>query len=190
MRFKLLVLAILLSNSAFAGVYKCIDANGKTAYQSKPCAIGENAIEINFKAGAAIDDTSDQVRRISELEKQKLAEKEKQDLQRKKQQLIADTEAEQEKNQALIRTNTKQFSAYAIPPYDPSSLSELVKKFADRLPDIERLRRVAAQKLLASGQCQRVEASELNNKSTQEQLTFLVNCSSGQGIYITEDELE
>ena len=189
MRFKLLLLAILVSNSSSAGVYKCIDENGKTGYQSKPCATGESAVEINFKTGEAIDKKTELSRQTSELEKQKLLEKAKRDLQQKHRQLINDAKAESDKNQILIKNNTGQFSAYAIPPYDPENLSDLVKKFEDRLPYIERLRRLAAQRVLASGQCQRVEASELNIKSTREQLVFLVNCSKGQGIYISENEL-
>jgi hypothetical protein len=189
MRFKLLALAILVSNSSSANVYKCIDENGKIGYQSKPCSIGESAVEINFKTGEAIDKQTELARQASEMEKQKSLEKAKRDLQQKQQQLIIDAKAESEKNQILIKNHSDQFSAYAIPPYDPENLSDLVKKFEDRLPDIERLRRLAAQKALASGQCRRVEASELNIKSTREQLIFLVNCSKGQGIYISENEL-
>lgn len=189
MRFKLLALAILVSNSSFAGVYKCIDENGKTGYQAKPCAIGENGVEISFKTGEALDKKTELARQASELEKQKQQEKAKRDLEQKRQQLIIDAKAESEKNQNLVKNYTDQFSVYAIPPYDPGNLSDLVKNFKDRLPAIERLRRLAAQKVLASGQCQRVEASELNIKSTREQLIFLVNCSSGQGIHISENEL-
>ncbi|MGR9114389.1 MAG: DUF4124 domain-containing protein [Gammaproteobacteria bacterium] len=190
MRFKLLVLAIFLSNSASADVYKCIDANGKTAYQAKPCAVDESAVEINFKTGAAIDTQTDKARKASELEKQILQEKAKLEAERKKQQLLIDAKAEAEKNQTLVKKNTDQFSAYAIPPYDPANLTDLVKNFEDRLADIERMRRLAALKVLSSGGCQRVEASELNIKSTREKLIFLVNCSTGQGTYVGENELK
>ena len=190
MRYKLLALAILVSNPAFAGVYKCIDSSGKTGYQSKPCATDERSVEINFKTGEAIDKKSELAKQALDLEAQQLQEKTKLDLQEKKKKLINDAKAEAEKNQILIKNNAGQFTAYAIPPYEPENLSDLVKKFEDRLPDIERMRRLAALKVLASGQCQRVEASELNIKSNRDQLIFLVNCSKGEGIYLNEAELK
>ncbi|MGR9043727.1 MAG: DUF4124 domain-containing protein [Gammaproteobacteria bacterium] len=190
MRYKLLALAILISNPALAGVYKCIGSDGKTAYQAKPCDSGEQAVEINFKTGEAIDRKSELAKQALDLEVQKFQEKARLDLLEKKKKLLIDAKAEAEKNQMLIKNNADQFTAFAIPPYEPENLSDLVKQFEDRLPDIERMRRLAALKVLASGQCQRVEASELNVKSRRDQLIFLVNCSQGEGIYLNETELK
>ena len=97
--------------------------------------------------------------------------------------------AQSELTQALIKQNPALFSAYAIPPYDPEHLPAGIKPFEERLPDIEKFRRLAAQKALASGQCQRVEADELNAKTTKDQLVFLINCSSGTAYYFNESEL-
>ncbi|PKM10769.1 MAG: DUF4124 domain-containing protein [Gammaproteobacteria bacterium HGW-Gammaproteobacteria-10] len=189
MRLKLLILGILFSHSTFAGVYKCIGAEGNTSYQTKPCGSGEQTIEINFKTGEAIDKQFEMAKQVEDLEKQKLQEQARLEEEQRRQQLIIDAKAETEKNQFLIKSDTSRFSAYAIPPYEPGKLSSLVTKFEERLPDIERMRRLAALKVLDTKQCSRVEASELNIKSTQEKLLFLVNCSNGQGIYLSEDQL-
>jgi hypothetical protein len=73
--------------------------------------------------------------------------------------------------------------------YVPEKLPDLVKAYQSRLPEIERLRRLAAEKALASDQCIRVESVELNGKSTKEALMFLTNCSSGKSFYFKELEL-
>jgi hypothetical protein len=65
-----------------------------------------------------------------------------------------------------------------------------VENFAARLPEIERFRRLAAEKALATDHCGRVEAVELNTKSTQDALVFLVDCSSGKKYYLTEQEIK
>ena len=191
MRFKLLLLlGFFLSHTAAAEVYKCTDANGKTSYQAKPCASGEKGVEINFKTGEAIDKQTERAREALKLKKQKLQESLKHDEARKRHQLIRAAKAESEKNQTLVRKQSDHFSAYAIPPYNPENPSDLVKQFEDRLPEIERMRRMAALKVLSGNHCKRVEASELNIRSTKDQLIFLVNCSRGQGIYVSEDELK
>jgi hypothetical protein len=51
------------------------------------------------------------------------------------------------------------------------------------------MRRQAAEKALATGQCERVEAAELNLKSSKAALVFLIDCSSGKHFYYTEQEL-
>jgi hypothetical protein len=185
MRLTLLVLGSFFSAYAYAGVYKCTDAEGATAYRSKPCATGQSNIEINVKTGILtnLDDTKNPQATLEQqkLEQDKLVEKEAQ----LKQQAIN----ESAKNQFLIKNNPEKFSAFAIPPYTPGQLPDLVTKYQTRLADIERLRRYAAEKALATGQCSRVEATELNIKSTKEALVFLVDCSSAKHFYFTEQEL-
>ncbi|MDO8938737.1 MAG: DUF4124 domain-containing protein [Methylicorpusculum sp.] len=187
MRFTILILGIISSNLCEAGAYKCIDENGKTAYQSKPCANNQNAVEINFKTGAGIDKNTEQSQQAELQESKELEEIERQ---QKKQQLLIEAKIESETNQQLIKDNPDKYSAYAIPPYDPDNLSDVVKKFGARLNDVEKLRRLAAEKVLSTGQCTRVESSELNIKSTLEKLVILVDCSTGRGISLTEDELK
>jgi hypothetical protein len=98
-------------------------------------------------------------------------------------------QAESELTQAMIKQNPMQFSAYAIPAYDPDKLPGVVKPFESRLPAIEKFRRLAAKRALDTGKCQRVEADELNFKSKADSLIFLINCSSGASFNYSETEL-
>lgn len=185
----LLILGSLFSACTFAEIYKCTDVNGKTDYQSKPCAPEHKTVQINVKTGTS-NDGQDQ-----EKQKQALAQKTQDEKLEQEQLLKKQAQHKQEaknasaKNQFLIKNNPEKFSAFSIPPYDPDQLSELVKNFYIRLPDIERLRGKAAEKALASGQCTRVEASELHSKSTKKALIFSVDCSTGKNFHFTEQEL-
>jgi len=193
MRFTLLILGSLFSAYASAGIYKCTDANGNTEYRSSPCKIGHSNVEINIKTGANTNlDDKNNKQALAQKEEQAVLEKQKlEQEQLLKKQADIKTEAmnESAKNQFLIKNNPGKYSAYAIPPYEPEKLTPLVKIYQDRLPEIERFRRQAAEKALASGQCIRVESAELNSKSTKETLMLLINCSSGKSFYFKEQEL-
>lgn len=186
MRITLLILGCLFSVCVFAEIYKCTDVNGKTDYQAKPCAAEHKAVQINVKTGGPTEpDLGNQF-----LEQKKQDEKlEQEQLLKKQTQLKQDAMSESAKNQFLIKNNPDKFSAFSIPPYVPDELSDLVKNYQSRLPEIERFRRLAAEKALATGQCTRVEASELHAKSTKKSLVFLVSCSSGKSFFFTEREL-
>jgi hypothetical protein len=193
MRFTLLILGSLFSAYASAGIYKCTDANGNKEYRYNPCQTGHTNVEINVKTGTStnLDDKNNQQ---ALAQKEQLAIQEKQKLEQEqllKKQANSNREAinESAKNQFLIKNNPAKFSAYAIPPYVPGKLTDLVKTYQDRLPEIERLRRQAAEKALVSNQCGRVESVELNSKSTKDNLLFLINCSSGKSFYFKEQEL-
>lgn len=189
MNKTLLIVAALFSSGSFAGVYKCTDASGNTTYQSSPCEDVKEAFEMNVKTGSAVDLNQ-------QRKQQELAEEEKLRSQQQEQQRLQQIEqrkkaalAESQLTQKLIKNNPRQYSAFAIPPYDPNKLPELVKKFEQRLPEIEKFRRLAAQKALTSGQCTRVEGDELNIKSTMEQLVFQIECSSGKSFFYNETDL-
>jgi hypothetical protein len=189
MRITLLILGCLFSVYTFAGIYKCTEVNGKTNYQSKPCDSAQKTEQINIKTGDTVD-SSDQINQKQAIEQKELGEKTEQELLLKKQnELKQDAQNESAKNQFLIKNNPEKYSAFSIPPYAPDQLSELVKNYQNRLPEIERLRRIASEKALLTGQCNRVEASELHANSTKNNLVFLVNCSSGKSFYFTEQEL-
>ncbi|MGZ5051258.1 MAG: DUF4124 domain-containing protein [Methylobacter sp.] len=185
MKITALILASLFSVSAFGEIYKCTDTEGKTDYQAKPCKPEFKTEQINIKTGTADDESEQQA-----LEQKKQDEKLEQEVAQKKQtQLKQDAINESAKNQFVIKNNPDKFSVFAIPPYMPDDLPDLVKSYQSRLPDIERFRRLAAEKALASGTCVRVEASILHRKSTKKNLTFSVTCSSGKDFYFTEQEL-
>jgi hypothetical protein len=160
MKFTLLFLGTLFAAQASAGVYKCTDANGKTDYRSKPCEVGRSAAEINVKTGSSINlDQEAEKQQLQQQEQEKKQSQEKMDeqlAQQKQARLKQDAQQESAKNHFLINNNPDKFSAFAIPLYDYDQLPALVKEYQSRLPDIERLRRRAAEKALASGQCGRV----------------------------------
>ena len=193
MRLILLILGCFFSAYAAAGIYKCTDDNGNTEYRSTPCQTGQSNVEINIKTGAATHpDDSSKPQDLAQKEQLTVQEKQTQEQEQAlKKQADANRDAinESAKNQLLIKNNPDKFSAYAIPPYVPGKLSALVQIHQSRLADIERLRRLAAEKALASDQCIRVESVELHSKSSKDVLTFLINCSSGQSFYFREQDL-
>jgi hypothetical protein len=190
MRITLLILGSLFSTCTFAGIYKCTDVNGKTNYQSKPCDPEHKTVQINVKTGGSSNNETDKDKEKQELEKKEQEENiEKEQVLKKQAQLKQDAMSESAKNQFLVKNNPEKFSAFSIPPYDLDQLPNLVKEYQTRLPDIERLRRQAAEKALASGQCNRVESSELDAKSIKKNLVFSISCSSGKILYFTEQEL-
>ncbi|PPD20634.1 MAG: hypothetical protein CTY22_06280 [Methylomonas sp.] len=50
MRGWIVVLAVMLSASASAEVYKCIGGDGKTLYQSRPCQTSQREKQLDIKA--------------------------------------------------------------------------------------------------------------------------------------------
>jgi len=188
-----LILISVFSTCASAEIYKCTDAGGKKVYRSHPCEEGYDNEEIDLKTGSSIDLDEAQKQALlkqqeeqAKLEQQKL---EQQQADKHKQEILQEAVDESQKNQLLIKNNPDKFSAFAIPPYAAGKLSTLVKRYEARLPEIERMRRSAAERALASGQCIRVEAVELNEKSTQNNLIFLIDCSSAKSFYFSEQEL-
>ena len=179
----------LFSGASISGVFKCTDELGKTAYQSSPCAEEINALEIDIKTGGQTDLSLQLKQKKQEQEEQKQQEAEqkaklKREVQRKK-----DLAEQSGINQQLIKNNTIQYTAFAIPPYTLENLPEHIKKFEERLPEIEKFRRISAQKALSTGECKRVESASLSVKSKPDQLVFSVDCSSSKTFYFNEAEL-
>lgn len=193
MRKLFCLLALCLAADSWAGVYKCTDASGHTNYQSSPCNEEHKAEQVNTITGGKVDLTASERLQAEEAERKKQQSLQEQAEQQARLDAIVkrkqDARAQAELTQALIKQNPLQFSAFAIPPYDPEKLPAQVKPFEIRLPDVEKFRRLAAQKALSSGECQRVEADELTAKSKPELLVFLINCSSGKTFTYTETEL-
>ncbi|MDD2722474.1 MAG: DUF4124 domain-containing protein [Methylovulum sp.] len=189
MKLILFVLASLFVMNASAGVYKCTDSSGNKVYRSSPCVEGYNNTQIDLKTGKSVDLDEEkklQLLKIKEQQQQEELQKlEQQQENLRKLQIIN----ESKKNQLLIKENPNKFSAYAIAPYELEKLTPLVKLFQSRLAEIEHMRGVAAQKALTSGQCNRVESSELNEKSTKALLVFLVDCSNTKSFYFDEKQL-
>ncbi len=187
------VFALCLSVDSWAGVFKCTDASGHTNYQSSPCTVEHKAVQMNTKTGSSVDLNALERQQAAEAELKKQQSAQEQTEQQAKLDAIAknkqDARVQSEMTQTLIKQNPMQFSAFAIPPYDPEKLPAQVKPFETRLPDVEKFRRLAAQKALASGECQRIETDELTAKSKLDQLNFLINCSSGKTFLFNEADL-
>jgi hypothetical protein len=194
MKLMLLIAGLLISAVTQAEVFKCTDSSGKTVYRAGPCAPGQGNIQINLKTGASTD-MNDQMQQEKIQNQENLAKQEQEKQEQKLQEqriakLKQDARDESAKNQFVIKNNPKLYSPFAIPPYDLEELPPLVKGYGNKLPEIERFRRIAAEKALTSDQCGRVEAAELNIKSTSDSLVFLIDCSSGQKFYFNEQELK
>ena len=194
MKKSIFVFTLFLSLDSWAGVYKCTDPSGHTFYQSSPCEEEHKSIQMNTKTGGTVDISAQQQEQAMSAEQRKQLEQKQQAEAQAKAQAYAElkkqAKAESDATQALIKQNPLQFSAYAIPAYELEKLPDAVKPFEARLADIEKFRRLAAQKALATGKCQRVEADELNYKSKADDLVFLVNCSSGAAMTFNESELK
>lgn len=179
----------LYSGTILAGVFKCTDEWGKTSYQSDPCAKEKKAIEMDIKTGKKTNLADEKKRKALQLEQQKQQEDKDEKLAEKVAQRKIDAKEQSAQNQQLIKNNPIQYSAFAIPPYQPDKLSALVKKYEDRLPEIEKFRRLAALKALATGKCKRVESDELSVQSKSDLLVFSVDCSSARRFDFKETEL-
>jgi Domain of unknown function (DUF4124) len=193
MKFTLLVLGLLVSMQLSAGVYKCTDANGKKIYRSVPCVEGQKKVELNVKTGGSTDlnevENQQALTQQEQEAKEALKKQEEEQAAQKLAQLKQNAMDESAKNQFLIKNNPQKFSPFAIPPYKFDDLPPLVKTYQSKLPEIEHMRRQAAEKSLATGQCGRVESVELSEKSTADGLVILVDCSSAKKFYVSEQEL-
>jgi hypothetical protein len=193
MKFLVALSICVFSASVHADIYKCTDAEGNKIYSPHPCEEGFGSEAMNPKTGNTID--LDEIRRQELLKQQeelaKIEEQKRkaQEAERLKKEKHKAARAETEKNQALIKSDPKHYSPYAIPPYEPDKLPHMVKPYEARLPEIEHMKRVAAAKALGTGHCIRVEDAELNEKSKPGALVFLVDCSSANKFYYTEKEL-
>lgn len=193
MKLTLVFLGILFSSYSQAGIYKCTDSAGKISYQKSPCENISNASEFNVNTGGSVA-VPDKRKQEIVLEQKKAKEQARLDEikrqeQEAKQQRKEATLEENRKNLEIIKLNPKKFSAFAIPSYTLEEHPPLFNDFIERLPEIQRFRRWAAKKALFSGECDRVEASSLNLKSSKKTLVFLVECSNTKRFYYKETEL-
>jgi hypothetical protein len=193
MKYTLIFIGLLLSTQLSAGVYKCTDASGNKIYRSHPCVEGQKKVELNVKTGGATDlNEQENLQTLTQQEQAAKEEQKKLDEQQAQQKLAQFKQSvtdESAKNQFLVKNNPNKYSAFAIPPYKYDDLSPLVKTYQNKLPDIERMRRLASERVLATNQCGRVESVELSEKSTKDSLIILVDCSSAKKFYVSQQEL-
>ena len=180
---------MFFSGNLLATVYKCSDEQGKTAYQSSPCVEGKKAVEIHVKTGTTVDLSIKEEEAAEKIKFQDMKAAEIQQAIEKETKRKADAIEQGQLNKQLVQDNPVQYTAFAIPPYQVDSLPALVKRYEARLPEIEKSRRLAAKKALASGECLRVESVELSKKSSPKELVYSVSCSSAKTFYFSEKDL-
>ncbi len=191
MRFLVTLLVIgSLSTAVNAQVYKCTDPEvRKVQYRDDNCPNGHKTEVIDVATGAVREKQNSPAPELIRLQQEQLALQKAAEEQAEKLRFLQAIKSESDTNLALLKSRSHQFSAMAIRPYQYDQLDSWQQPYQQRLPDIERMRRLAALKVLEQGQCQRVEASELSRSSRQDNLVFTVSCSNQPEILLTEQEL-
>jgi len=85
---------------------------------------------------------------------------------------------------------SSRIRSYALSPYTQQGYPDTIAQFGSRLTEIESFRRRTAEMALESGKCDTVEFVELSTESTLSRLKFWADCTNGQRIYLTEEEIE
>ena len=82
-----------------------------------------------------------------------------------------------------------KIASLALDPYTKDQYPRLFSKFQSRLPEIEAMRRNAAEMALDSGGCDRVIESELSSTSSVSLITINVLCKNGARMSFNEDSM-
>lgn len=194
MKLLIVLLGVIFSiNAATAAVYRCADENGKIAYQNSPYQNLDAAAELNVTTGRHRDITAEIKQQEAQdealMSEEQKREAEKLRIENEKTRLKAAGAEQSQINQEYLKNNKEKFSPYAFPPYQGKRYKDLIASYLERLPEIERMRRIAASQVLESGDCQRVEASDLNVYSHISLLRFIIDCRNGKRISFSEKEL-
>ena len=199
MRYLLCLLAISFSGLVFAtdtdskAVFKCADAEGKVSYQKKSCNNLKSAAELNVTTGGYKYLSAERQKQEDELEanmtKEQRAKAERLRKELEKKHFLEQSAEQAQKNQQYLKSKKDNFSPYALPPYQGKRYQDIVANFLTRLAEIERFRRIAAAKVLTSGQCAQIEAADLVSNSSINNLRFQVDCRNGKRIKMKEQDL-
>lgn len=83
-----------------------------------------------------------------------------------------------------------EIADYALSPYTADQYPKLFAAFGGRIKDVERLRRIAAEKAAESPTCDRVEIVELSQgRSSLSDLNYFVDCANTTRFRFSEAEL-
>ncbi|MDT8407186.1 MAG: DUF4124 domain-containing protein [Methylococcales bacterium] len=190
MIYRIVILSLGVSASAHAQVYKCVNPQtGRVLYQSSPCKTDEQALIVDIDTGTVQEQPRYTDPELQRLEQAQQQEQRAEQQRAEKARLLQRIKTENEQNERLLRSRPQSFSAQAIRAYDYDRLDEWLKPFQSRLPEIERMKRLAALKVLDAGSCQRVESTELSRTSRIDNLVFTVSCSNQPETLIMEQEL-
>jgi hypothetical protein len=110
------------------------------------------------------------------------------------QQASAEKTKQVEKPKQVSRTSADKYegkiSDYALSPYTKSGYPKTVAVFGSRLPEIEKLRRKAAEISIDDGSCSGVSMAELStSKSTLQHLQFWVDCEDNSRVTMDEFQI-
>lgn len=102
----------------------------------------------------------------------------------KRKSLAEAAEAKRQKNyNARIRP-------YAIDTYSQAQYPKLYSQFRHKLPEIEKLRRMAAEQVVDQNKCDYIENVQLTMDSKSNKLRFFIDCEDGNRIYLTEADIK
>lgn len=81
--------------------------------------------------------------------------------------------------------------ADVLSPYTKAGYPKAFRMFGKRMPEIEKLRRKAAEQVVDSGKCDKIELIEISqDRSSPKNVVFFTDCQNGQRIYRTEAEVK
>lgn len=77
-----------------------------------------------------------------------------------------------------------------LTPYTPDQYPDTFREYGSRISDVERFRRLAAEKASRSEQCNEVIASEISSmQGSVQNMSFFVDCENGTRFRFNESEL-
>lgn len=97
--------------------------------------------------------------------------------------------AKEEAQRERLENYERRIRSYAIDAYTAKSYPQTYKKYRLRLPEIEKMRRAAAEMAIDSGKCDYVENVQLSDKSSPTALVFFIDCENRARIFLTEDDI-
>ena len=78
---------------------------------------------------------------------------------------------------------------YVLTPYTRASWPKTFDKYGDRMPQLERFRRLAAEAAARNSECDKVIASEISDQGTYSSMQFFVDCENMKRFRFSESEL-
>lgn len=100
---------------------------------------------------------------------------------------LATAKAEQERQENYA----KRITPSALMSYTKDQYPKLFRKYGKRIPEIEKLRRTAAEQVIDSDKCDYVDLAEVSQDSSPvNNVRFFIDCKNGNRFYRTEQEIK
>lgn len=78
---------------------------------------------------------------------------------------------------------------YVLSPYTEESYPKTFAKYGNRMPELERFRKLAAEIAATNPECDKVIASEVSDRGTYSDMQFFVDCENMKRYRFSESEL-